>query len=70
MTYRQGPDWCMTEPTKVDSSSVKSMSSDKEYRCPKCKRRVKMALYTYAPYGSVNDPVWCWPAHKIRKTKR
>lgn len=70
MTYRQGPDWCMTAPTQVDVGSVASCSNDKEYRCPKCKRRVKMALYNYEPYGSRDEPKWCWPAHKIRKNKR
>jgi len=68
--YRSGPDWCMTEPTHVDTSTVKVCNSDKEFRCPRCKRRVNMALYNYAPYATREEPKWCWPAHKIRKTKR
>lgn len=70
MSYRIGDDWCMNAPVKVDESKVTSMGSDKNYRCPSCKRRVKMKQYDYAPYGSKLAPIWHWPAHKIRKTKR
>ena len=69
-TYRNSPDWCMNAPTAVDMKSIGLCSNDKNYRCPQCGKRVKMALYNYEPYGSKQTPTWCWPAHKIRKTKR
>lgn len=70
MTYRQGDDWCMNAPVKVDPNDVGTFSSSKMYRCPRCKRRVNLKQYDYEPYGTKLAPVWHWPAHKIRKTKR
>lgn len=70
MNTKTGEHWCMATPIKVDINTVGKLSSSKAYRCPLCKRRVNLKQYDYAPYGSVVEPIWHWPAHKIRKTKR
>ena len=70
MTYRVGDDWCMNLPVKVGENEVAALKSSKVYRCPRCKRRVSLKQYDYAPYGSKLEPIRYWPAHQIRKTKR
>ena len=68
-TYRNTDEWCMKTPTAVDRNTVGICSNDKIYRCPQCKKRVKMSM-KFNPLSLGHEPVWCWPAHKIRKTKR
>lgn len=67
---KQGDDWCMRQPMRVDTLGGIVLSSKVATRCPACKRRLNLKQYDYAPYGTKYDPVWYWPEHKIRKTKR
>ena len=67
--YKQGPDWCMTEPQAVDIP-VNNLRMNKVpfRRCPKCKRRLQLKV---SPTPDISGETYMmYPAHKIRKTKR
>ena len=65
--YKQGDDWCMTNPVSVDVY-IKNLRMNKVpfHRCPLCKRRLQLKVVK----DEKGEAVTMFPAHKLRKTKR
>ena len=67
--YKQGKDWCSTEPVILERVEGNVRLNKVPFkRCPKCKRRLQLKVLLSKDLD--NELYYALPAHKLRKTKR